>query len=440
MGNDPITSEPGNTGESPVSESAQENAQPFKISAEPQIASRVVTPDPVEEIPQLPIEEPVLSTSGSESSFDDLGELPASYQTGQVYLAARDPHWLFVYWDLDLESYDRDLMSQGEPNFYLKVFTTRGDMTDQIRVNTHAKNWYFPIKDAGLSYFVELGFHDTRSEWAVLGTSNVAFAPADTFNEGPAEFASVPFHLSFHRMLELVQGEMESGTSLIGSFARLQGNVSRNLQEIAGNWTEEQRKLLEALVGADLVSQISLGSAEIDQIFRQRLSESLSETLSSPSSSEVNFLQGLVGPTWTESSLSSGIGASWTGETSWMQAVGGEASWSGALGSSWSAQPFGGAGRDFFMHVNAEVIFYGGTHPDATVWIDGKEIQLAQDGSFRYHFRLPDGEFEIPIVAESPDGVEIRSAKLVFKRGTSRTGDVGATSQPSYLNAPMGAR
>ena len=28
------------------------------------------------------------------------------------------------------------------------------------------------------------------------------------------------------------------------------------------------------------------------------------------------------------------------------------------------------------MHVNAEIIFYGGTHPDATVWIDGKRGSL----------------------------------------------------------------
>lgn len=91
------------------------------------------------------------------------------------------------------------------------------------------------------------------------------------------------------------------------------------------------------------------------------------------------------------------------------------------------------------MHVNAEVIFYGGTHPDAKVTIDGKPIGLRPDGTFRYHFVLPDGEFEIPIVATSPDGVETRRAVLKFERATARQGNVGSTAQPP-LGAPMGRK
>ena len=107
------------------------------------------------------------------------------------------------------------------------------------------------------------------------------------------------------------------------------------------------------------------------------------------------------------------------------------------IGASWSAQPFSvRSERGFFMHVNAEIIFYGGTHPDATVWIDGKEIELQPDGTFRYHFKLPDGDFGIPIVAQSPDKVEQRTATLTFVRGTARVGKVDDTAQPATL-APL---
>ncbi len=429
MGNESVT-----TGEN---ETPAKGAAPFKINSAPQIASRVETP--AAEPMRVPSGSAPVAASGP-SIYDQLGDLPTTYQTGEIYLAARDPHWLFVYWDLDLECFDRKLMMEDEATFYLKVYKGNGELVDQIRVNNQAKNWYFPINDAGISYYVELGFNDHHYKWAIVGRSNEAFAPADAFSEGPVEFASVPFHLSFNRMLEMVQGEMQSGKSLVSSLASLQGNATKTLQQIASDWTDEQRKLLEALIGPGLVSEISLGSGDVDQIFRMRLSQALSENLSSPSSSEISFLQGLVGLTSPqhESSLFSGVEGNWSGESSWSSAVGGETSWSSALGSSWSAQPFGND-REFFMHVNAEVIFYGGTHPDATVWIDGKEIALAKDGSFRYHFKLPDGEFEIPIVAESPDGVEIRSAKLVFKRGTTRSGEVGHTQQPGYLNTPIGA-
>ncbi len=136
-----------------------------------------------------------------------------------------------------------------------------------------------------------------------------------------------------------------------------------------------------------------------------------------------------------------------TPESSWFQAGPGMSelfsSWqmgvtgaSGGLSSgalaSWSH------GRAFFMHVNAEVIFYGGTDPQAKVWIDGAPIALDASGNFRYHFKFPDADFEIPIVAESPDGQETRSATLYFRRNTQREGKVDATEQPAELSDPIG--
>jgi len=144
----------------------------------------------------------------------------------------------------------------------------------------------------------------------------------------------------------------------------------------------------------------------------------------------------------SEQLASWGLG-SWSGlefgPSSWNELVSESSLFSG-FGASWSAQPFGLPEREFFMHVNAEVIFYGGTHPQAKVTIAGQPVQLQPDGTFRYHFKFPDNRFEIPIVAVSPDGVETRSATLYLQRGTSRYGDVGSTPQPTYLTDPMGAR
>jgi hypothetical protein len=141
-------------------------------------------------------------------------------------------------------------------------------------------------------------------------------------------------------------------------------------------------------------------------------------------------------------SLVSGV-SSWSGLefgiSSWNELVSESSLFSG-FGASWSAQPFGGIERGFFMHVNAEVIFYGGTHPQARVTIAGNPVQLQPDGTFSYHFKFPDNDYEIPIIATSPDGVETRSATLFFRRETTREGDVGATAQPAHLGEPMGRR
>ena len=91
------------------------------------------------------------------------------------------------------------------------------------------------------------------------------------------------------------------------------------------------------------------------------------------------------------------------------------------------------------MHVNAELIIYGGTEPNAKVRIDGADITLGPDGTFSYHFVFPDGQFHIPISATSADGVETRSALLSFLRMTELEGDVRKTAQPT-LDEPLGKK
>ena len=156
-----------------------------------------------------------------------------------------------------------------------------------------------------------------------------------------------------------------------------------------------------------------------------------------------SWLQGAQS-SWAQAAMSSWL----QGESSWTQAA--ASSWGSAAVTSWTESAVTswssasewvssfGAPRSFFMHVNAEVIFYGGTDPRAKMTIDGKPITLNPDGTFRYHFIFPDGVYEIPIVATSPDGVESRSAILRFERGTQKTGEVADTSQPS-LPPPMGS-
>lgn len=166
---------------------------------------------------------------------------------------------------------------------------------------------------------------------------------------------------------------------------------------------------------------------------------------------------------WLSAATSSGALSGMSSETlasvtSWLSAV--QSSWARAAGSSWAS----GAGaswlsgiessgwaasseessgfslqpdRKFFMHVNAEVIFYGGTDPGARVTIDGHPVALNADGSFRYHCVFPNADYDIAIVAVSPDGKESRKATLRFHRDTEKVGDVTDTPQPA-IPEPVG--
>ncbi len=348
-------------------------------------------------------------TSGT-PAFENLGDLPASYQEDTLFLVARDPRWVFTYWDFDWIKYSASAFRGGVKQFFLKISTAAGADQALIEINPEARNWYVPVSSPDTAYVAEIGFFEKSGAWNRIVQSGVAVTPADALSrDSVADFATVPAHLTFERLLELVKEKMMEGESLISALARIAGEGRLEFRAgMAPNWTDEQKRLLAALLGDTLVDRLGLGSDQIDQLLRKQLQQKLhSESASGLSGALLETL----GP--SSSSLFSGIGA------------------------SWSAQPFSAKSeRGFFMHVNAEIIFYGGTDPDATVWIDGKEIQLKPDGTFRYHFRLPDGDFAIPILAQSPDKVEQRSATLSFVRGTSRGGDVGATAQPAEL-APL---
>ena len=75
-------------------------------------------------------------------------------------------------------------------------------------------------------------------------------------------------------------------------------------------------------------------------------------------------------------------------------------------------------GREFHFEIDAELIVYGSTEPNAKVTLQGEPVQLRPDGSFTVRFSLPDSRQIIPAVAASPDGVEERTIVLAVERNT----------------------
>ncbi len=83
---------------------------------------------------------------------------------------------------------------------------------------------------------------------------------------------------------------------------------------------------------------------------------------------------------------------------------------SGAVSSMGSAaMPRKGRERGFRLWINTELILYGGTEPDASVTVQGKEVKLRGDGTFSLRFALPDGKIDLPVTAVSADKVEERT-------------------------------
>ncbi len=74
--------------------------------------------------------------------------------------------------------------------------------------------------------------------------------------------------------------------------------------------------------------------------------------------------------------------------------------------------------RSFRLKLDAELIVYGSTEPDAEVYIDGEKIELNPDGTFSIRLSFPNGTIRIPVEAHSADGKEIREIEPTFYRIT----------------------
>jgi hypothetical protein len=74
--------------------------------------------------------------------------------------------------------------------------------------------------------------------------------------------------------------------------------------------------------------------------------------------------------------------------------------------------------RELEFQVDAEMILYGHTRPDARVTLGGEPIKLRPDGQFTVRMPLPDKRQVLPVVASSIDGVEQRTIVIAVERNT----------------------
>ncbi len=330
-------------------------------------------------------------------AYEFLGYLPDSYGTKKLFLVARDPSMVFAYWDLDPVQYQEAARAAHDGKVFLELYVPGEGRIQQIHIWDNHKNWYLQVNRPDTTFVAQLGYYRHDGGFEVLARSAEVRTPRDDLSPNTeVSFVTIPFHLSFQELYELIAGQIKPGEELADALARLektdfefpfQARIPRDLT------SEETNELFSHLDDEERRRQG--GSFEITEMLRKRY----------------------------ENALSSGQWASSAG--AWVTSL---------------SSPFGasfGKARGFHMHVNAELIIYGGTEPNAKVRIDGKPIELSKDGTFAYHFVFPDGQFHIPIEATSADKVETRSALLSFLRLTDTEGDVRKTGQP-VKDEPLG--
>ncbi len=339
------------------------------------------------------------------------GELPDSYGTKKLFLTARDPHWLYAHWDLTRSQQLELNAASTDGHLVLRIFAGKieGHPGYEIHVHPESRHWFAHVERAGNSYAAELGYYSALGKWMRVAVSSGTVTPPDAVSrEDDAEFATIPFEFPFARLMQIIEDAVHDNIPLAQAIEELRraghpdlprftaASLATTAPRPATTWTPQQEQALAKVVNIDQTRRIWMGSLEITELIRRRLAHDVS----SPSSAFGMSSFGLTSPT----------------------------------------SPFGGespAAKSFWFNVNAELIIYGATEPNAKVTLGGHEIKLRSDGTFSYRFALPDGKYDLPAVAISAEGDDARAADLKFSRSTQYLGDVGTHPQDPSLKPPV---
>lgn len=339
-------------------------------------------------------------------------ELPEAYGTGRLMLAARDPHWLYAHWDLTRKQLKEYNSRSADGHLVLRIYKDApgGQPCNEVHVHPESVNWFVNVATAGAKYVGELGFYDATSKWSGISTSSATITPPDSLSEDTsAWFATLPTDLQLSELLRVVKTAVSDHVPLMEAIQQLRAMGYKQLPDPdsarAGKWTSEQEQSLASLINMDSIRRVWIGSIEITELIRRKWQQEIF------------------------SAASAEFSKPWSGQLFEVPS---------SIGLSSVSSPFGGQERPrkFWFNVNAELIVYGATEPDATVRIGDRQIKLRPDGSFSYRFALPDGKYDLPATATSSDGTDQRAAALTFSRKTDFRGDVQHHPQDPALRVP----
>jgi hypothetical protein len=114
--------------------------------------------------------EPV--TAATEKPF----ELPSRYGETRIVALVRDPHWIFVYWEV------RETSKWEGSRPVLRLYE-EGGTYQQIEINDDADNWYIHTGKPNTTFWVELGRILPDGTYILIARSNLVTTPRDRVSE-----------------------------------------------------------------------------------------------------------------------------------------------------------------------------------------------------------------------------------------------------------------
>ncbi|HMP82566.1 MAG TPA: DUF4912 domain-containing protein [Verrucomicrobiota bacterium] len=346
--------------------------------------------------------------------FDnETAELPATYGTKRLSLIPRDPHWFHAHWDLPRTQQARYNKLSADRHLVLRVYAdeAKGAPVSENHVHPESRHWFAHVEQAGANYIAELGYYRQRADkrtWTRVAISQPTSTPPEhASSDASFSQATIPAEIPLPKLAAMtakaVAGRrlpLAKALEYIKSHGGPNFPAFGTTVESPSVWTRSQRDAMAEYTGTGQALLDAASSVNITELIRSKI-------------------EGVLGVVQPPAGLPTSPGAV-------------------SIPSSPSS-PFGGlppAQRSFWFNINAELVVYGATEPDANVTVGGRPVKLRPDGTFSFRFSLPDGQYELPVVAVSADGTEGCGAELKFSRSTELRGDVGVHPQDAALKPP----
>ncbi len=214
--------------------------------------------------------------------YENLGDLPRSYGRSFLFGIARDPHMLFAYWEIDWKSAFGN-KPPADRKVHLRVISEDGGAETTVTVEPFAGNHCVAVSQARSTYRIELGYHEPAEVWNSVATSDAIMTPPDDVSESDSiDVATVPFHLSFQRMVDSFRASKYDGDALVEIVGRLQELADDSAE---ADLTDTDRELLRAIDWSgsktDAMQRARLRKSESPFATRQRVESILGFGVSS---------------------------------------------------------------------------------------------------------------------------------------------------------------
>lgn len=200
-------------------------------------------------ISQQPLVTPNEHVASSQRPLND--ELPRSYGTQTLALLPRDPYTLFAYWDVDWEK-AFDAEPPPDHKVHLRILDSDGAVEATMLVEPMGGSCPVAVSKSNTPYTAEIGWFKTGGAWQSVAKADAATTPPDGGDDaGPMELTTIPFHLTFQRMIDLLRVPKHEQGALAGILGELRERVAAAgaAQVVSGGEGEVARAIEDAVAG-----------------------------------------------------------------------------------------------------------------------------------------------------------------------------------------------